>query len=373
MEHKKARQLIKKYLNGTCTAEEKAIIESWYLKESIERDTVESSSIDFFETEDQVWHELRTIKRRKSKIVWYGAAAAAVVAGFTFLFYLSYTKLETKDQVTVYKSDIIPGSNKAVLTLSDGSKIDLDNSNYGLLAEQAGVYIRKTEDGQLVYDLIPGASTIELEAYNTIETPKGGQYQINLPDGTKVWLNAASSLKFPALFGAKERLVEVTGEVYFEVAKYKDKPFTVKTIDQAIEVLGTHFNVNAYPEESTVRTSLLEGSVSISAFGQQVVLKPGQQGILSQGQLKVLKIGLEDDVIAWKNGYFNFNGENITTIMNKISRWYDVEIDYNKDFVDQGYVGTISRFENVSKVLRMLELTGTVHFEIKGRRIVVMP
>lgn len=368
MENKRAKELIKNYLNGTCTDEEKAIIESWYLKETMERKSMENNPVDFFEIEDKILAELPIDNRKKRKVVWYGAAAIASIVFFSCFLYMGFY---VKNSVTDPKNKITPGSNKAILTLSDGSRIDLSNADYGVLAAETDVHIRKTNDGEMVYDFVRDTSITEL--YNTIETPKGGQFQINLPDGTKVWLNAASSLKLPMVFGANERSVEITGEVYFEVAKH-DVPFRVKTDDQIIEVLGTHFNVNAYPEESAVRTSLLEGSVSISTRSRKVVLKPGEQAVLSRklGELNVLNIRPEDEV-AWKNGYFNFNGESIEAVMNKIARWYDVDVEYHKDFVDQEYIGTVSRFEDVKKVLKMLELTGTVRFDVKGRRIIVMP
>lgn len=373
MENKRAKQLIKKYLDGTCTAEEKAIVESWYLKESVNKESA-TDNTNFFDIESEIWNKLEKNKKpKKMGLIWYGAAAA-VVALITIAVYFSYNMANNDDhQFVKYKNEILPGSNKAILTLSDGSKIDLNNSDYGVLAKDAGVNIRKTADGQLAYDIIAQSLSSEI-SYNTIETPKGGQYQVNLPDGTKVWLNALSSLKFPTAFSAKERIVEVTGEVYFEVASNKEKPFKVNTDSQTIEVLGTHFNINSYSDEALVKTSLVEGSVKVSSFGKTIIMKPGDQAISNKvdNRLAVERTNV-DDAIAWKNGYFQFNNENIESVMKKISRWYDVEIIYQKGFVNQQFVGTISKYEDVSKVLRMLELTGVVHFKQDGRRIVIMP
>lgn len=373
MEKKSAQELIKKYLNGTCTAEEKAIIESWYLKESAELKDVPESEPDYFEMEKNIWNELE--KRRTPvlnyKRLWYSVAAAIIIF-ITIAIYFSPVRDNHQLAKNHDKNEIIPGQNKATLILADGSKIDLNSAEYGTLAKESGVRIRKTSEGQLVYDIIAQSSSSRI-AYNTIETPKGGQYQVNLPDGTKVWLNAGSSLKFPTVFSDTERVVEMVGEAYFEVASDKKKPFKVHTAHQTVEVLGTHFNVNSYSDESIVKTTLLEGSIKVSSGGQSLLIKPGEQAMFqfANHHLAIQKVDAEE-AIAWKNGYFQFNDESIKSIMRKISRWYDIEIEYQNGFVDQGFVGTISKYEDVTKVLKMLELTGTVNFKIQGRRITVM-
>lgn len=372
MENKRAKQLIKKYLDGTCTAEEKAILESWYLKESVDKASV-TDHTNFLDIESEIWNKLEKNKKpKRTGLVWYAAAAAAV-ALITITVYFSFNAGNSNNHQLAEYEKILPGSNKAVLTLSNGSKIDLNNSEYGVFAKDAGVNIRKTADGQLAYDIIPQPLTSEI-SYNTIETPKGGQYQVSLPDGTKVWLNALSSLRFSTSFNGKERVVQVTGEAYFEVASNKEKPFIVNTDSQTIEVLGTHFNVNSYSDETLVKTSLVEGTVKVSSFGKTIIMKPGNQAISNKtdNRLSIERINVED-AIAWKNGYFQFSNENTESVMKKISRWYDVEIIYQKGFVDQQFVGTISKYEDVSKVLGMLELTGVVHFKQDGRRIFVMP
>jgi len=203
----------------------------------------------------------------------------------------------------------------------------------------------------------------------------GGEYQVVLADGTKVWLNALSSIRFPTSFKGSERKVEITGEAYFEVAKNARMPFRVIGGSQTVEVLGTHFNINAYPDESAVATTLLEGSVKVAMHdGQAKVLKPGEQALIfkENNSFRVKEVDAED-AVAWKNGYFQFNDDDLKTIMNQLSRWYNVEIVYQQANLDQKFGGTISRSKNLSQVLRILELTGNVRFRVEGRRITVMP
>jgi len=291
----------------------------------------------------------------------------------------------------IYKNEIPSNKNRAILTLSDGSKINLDNAKNEILVTQDGVNIRKTSSGEIVYEVQSLANQDIKISYNTISTPRGGQYQIVLPDGSKVWLNAASSLKFPVSFSHEERRVELVGEAYFEVAKLNPHsgehegsriPFKVTSGNQVLEVLGTHFNINAYPDEATINTTLLEGSVKIEQLEthNSKVLKPGQQAKVG-ADIRVSNVDVSQ-VIAWKNGYFIFSHENIESIMRKISRWYDVDIEYKGNITQEGFVGSVSRFEKVSQVLDMLQMTGLVHFKIekwtdepgqKERRIIVMP
>lgn len=352
-------------------------------------------------------------------MLWYRLSRVASIAAILFVitafgiyFWINRNLPEpvmVKKENGFHKNEISPGGNKAILTLANGSKIILDNAKNGVLATQSGISIRKTANGQLIYDLSGGqhstspSVTNQPEVYNTITTPRGGQYQLTLPDGSKVWLNAASSLKFPASFTGQERNVELTGEAYFEIAKATSPsdgvriPFKVTSGNQTVEVLGTHFNINAYPDEATINTTLLEGSVKISlssSLGEPArmtrsdggrgmrlsqLLYPGQQAKVGAG-IRVSNIDAAQ-AIAWKNGYFIFPSEDIGSIMRKISRWYDADIKYEGDITRERFVGSVSRFENVSQVLDMLELTGSVHFKIvagndapgKERRIIVMP
>ncbi len=272
-------------------------------------------------------------------------------------------------------NDIGPGGNKAVLTLANGKKISLKDVNNGTLAEQADVKITKIADGQLVYTILPDQQQIPdaEDLYNSIETPKGGRYRVRLPDGTNVWLNAVSKLTYPSSFtGHQTRRVELSGEAYFEVAKDIAHPFMVKTIKQEVEVLGTHFNISSYEDEPVVKTTLLEGSVKVTgANGIDKVLKPGQQSILTTNDIKVENINTEQRAVAWKNDQFVFESDDIRYVMRMIARWYDVEVEYVGAIPENKFGGAISRFENVSEVLKSLESTGRVQFKIEGRRIMV--
>lgn len=268
--------------------------------------------------------------------------------------------------------DIKPGGNKATLTLADGSVIALDDAKEGTVINQGNIEITKSKNGQLTYSVNPGASAGEI-SINTLTTPRGGQYEVVLPDGTRVWLNAASSLKFPTAFTGKDRNVELSGEAYFEVAKNKNKPFKVVANQTTVTVLGTHFNIMSYTDEPKVAATLLEGSVSFSKGSSNVLLKPGQQASAAANSTGIKLFNVDvDEVVAWKQGDFVFQGENIQEIMRKVSRWYDVEVVYQGDLSGQDFSGEISKFNSLSKVLSMLEKTGTVHFKVEGRRVIVM-
>lgn len=312
--------------------------------------------------------------------LWYrlGIAASIFIVLSVGLFYFldkpDVQPLLTIDQ-TPKPAPVVPGGNKAILTLSDGSKIILDHAKNGVLANQAGVSIQKTSDGELLYKFSnsgdSGKQPAEDVIYNKIETPKGGKYQVNLPDGSIVWLNSASSLRFPALFSGNTREVELTGEAFFDVAKNKNKPFKVMTKDQIVEVLGTRFNINSYGDEETIKTTLIEGSVKIIYKDKVVLLSPGQQFQPNELRPKVIEADTEE-VIAWKNGYFLFKDESIHSIMRKLSRWYDVEVTYAGEIPELGFGGNISRSKDIAEVLDALQLTNAVHFKIEGRRITVM-
>ncbi|MGX5689710.1 FecR family protein [Arcticibacter tournemirensis] len=319
---------------------------------------------------------------------WHVSAAAAVaiifIATGLYLWNRTTSPIATGSEKKALIADIQPGTNKAVLTLADGKKIALDDAKAGHLVQLSGISVTKTADGQIVYNMQnagPDKLCQQKEVhYNSITTPAGGQFQVILPDGTKVWLNAASGIRFPMVFNPEERKVEMTGEVYFEVAA-KKIPFVVSTRGQDVEVLGTHFNINAYPEEKDIRTTLLEGRVRVSpkttvkssALRSQI-LKPGEQSVNNPNthSLSVHTVDAEE-AIAWKNGLLVFNDTDIGNIMRQISRWYNVEVKYEGDVKGRQFAGSVSRYDNVSQVLAMLESTGVIHFKIEGRRITVMP
>lgn len=373
------KKLLDKYNAGLCTDEERAVVESWYLKLSsaeVEGLNVASAA----DTKTVVWSSLTANQPAiKTRRLWYLASAAIVfIIGFAGYFYL--TRTTSEQQLTARRHSknnaIIPGSNKAFLTLADGRKISLTDAESGEIVKQEGLSINKTADGKIVYTVVAQGKKggHEKMVFNTIETPNGGQYQINLPDGTKVWLNAASSLRYPTKFAGNIRRVELSGEGYFEVAKVHI-PFVVKTSGQEVEVLGTHFNINSYKDEDNIKTTLLEGSVRVTPLGvaknsHSKLLKPGEQSQLNESDIKVKTVDTEA-IVAWKNGDFVFKGDDFKTIMNKVARWYDVEVVYRGDFDHLKFGGYISRSKDISAVLNIMESTGKIHFTIEGKKITV--
>jgi transmembrane sensor len=312
-----------------------------------------------------------------TKLLWSWVAAAVILLGFSTGLYLFSGRPKDQKHIVQNLTPITPGKNKAILILANGSKVTLDDASNGEIARQSGIKITKTAKGELIYTVQssnPIAQNTKID-YNTIETPRGGQYQVNLPDGSKVWLNAASSLRFPVAFSGGERKVELKGEAYFEVAKNKALPFRVVSNNQVVEVLGTHFNINSYQDENETKTTLLEGSVKVSTPTKgYAILKPGQESVINLSVPNIIvKDADTEEALAWKNGYFVFANEGIESVMRKISRWYDVDIEYLGNVSQKSVWGSVSRYKNVSEVLKMLELTGSIHFKIEERRITVMP
>lgn len=372
----KAKALLHKYAEGNCTDEERLLFEQWYANLN-SADHLRLTETELERAEQKMLKKLPVVVPAKAKLLWPYKVAVAAAIGFVIVaglwFYKSEHKINSINIEVQARNNILPGDNKAILTLADGSKISLTDALNGELAQQAGVSIRKTRDGQLVYQVKGTASKI---VYNTIETPRGGQHQVILPDGSKVWLNAASWLRFPSSLAlATERKVELRGEAYFEIAHTrKHSPFVVVTANQEIEVLGTHFNVNSYADESTTRTTLLEGIVRLNAFtGQSYMLKPGQQAVSGKDQPVSIRNVDVSAVVDWKEGLFVFNKESLESIMRKLSRWYDVDVVFeNEQLKQQLFGGKVSRFSTVAEVLDVLELTDLAHFKTKGRRIMVV-
>ncbi|MEO7215223.1 FecR family protein [Mucilaginibacter sp.] len=316
-------------------------------------------------------------KPGRTLILWGKIAAAAVALIFISLctYWHLYPKKETQTHAKAVKHpahDALPGGNKAILTLANGKTIILDNAQNGTLAKQGATIVKKTADGQLLYNSAAMADNSPIPSINTIVTPRGGQYQVILPDGTKVWLNAASSLRFPTVFTGKTREVDITGEAYFEVAKNPAMPFKVKTNRAEIEVLGTHFNVMAYDDETTMKTTLLEGAVNIKSGSFSAILKPGQQAqITANGQSKVVDDVDVNDETAWKNGIFQFRDAGIDMILRQASRWYDVDVIYKGKIPHREFNGRIARSVKASELLNMLEYTG-FKLKIEGKNIIVL-
>ncbi len=383
-------KMVQKYLSAKAAPEEIKFLESYY--DFFDRDenvldhmpTAEKEQLGQ-QIEAGILERIAQAEQTKVRPLWSPftrvAAAAVLLIGLSIGGYLALHK-RAQPQIAENKvHDIAPGSNKAVLTLANGKAIILTGAKNGLLAQQGNTAVNKTADGQVVYSKsgtgkpqseIPNP-TSEIE-YNTMTTPRGGQYHLTLADGTNVWLNAASSIKYPTSFPGAERRVEITGEAYFEVAHNAAKPFRVFSKGQTVEVLGTHFNISAYDDEPNTKTTLLEGSVRITADAQKAILKPGQQSQTGRaaGSIKIIENADTDQAIAWKNGYFQFDAESLGDIMRKAARWYDVDVVYtNKNLEGQLFSGTVSRFKNVSQLLKKLELTGAVHFKIEGQKIIV--
>lgn len=367
MDDQKINELLQKRKMGELAAMENAQLESWY-NDYISKSDQQPAAEDLKESIANLQSRLPLAYSKPATRLWIPVSvAASFLVLISIGLFLYKQQSFTGQQQKMYANDIAPGKNAATLTLADGRKIFLSDASAGELAKQQGVNISKTKDGKLVYQ-ISGVESKSV-AYNTLNTANAEQMEIVLPDGTTVWLNAASALKFPTTFaGQKNRKVELIGEGYFEVFKNKHAPFIVHTNKQEVQVLGTHFNISNYMDDRETRTTLLEGSVMVN---QIATLKPGEQASGSGNNIKTTKVDTEL-AVAWKNNKFMFDRAQIQDIMKMVARWYNVEIVYGGEVPDKLYTGSVSRFEHVSKVLEILELTGNIHFKIEGRRIIVM-
>ncbi len=305
-------------------------------------------------------------------IMWIAAASVILVAGTIGLFITKNRPGNQQLAVDLPKKkelihDIAPGQNGAILTLASGQTILLDSAVNGSLAQQGNVSVIK-KNGELVYKREGKTSEV---VFNTMTTPIGRQFTLVLADGSRVWLNAASSITFPTAFNGEERVVNVTGEAYFEVAHNSAMPFIVEMGKNRVNVLGTHFNVNAYDDESVVSVTLLEGSVNVNSGNGNKIIKPGQQAQINKDEkISLIRDVDVDNVVAWKNGRISFQGADIGTVMRQMSRWYDVDIVYDHKLDDLFYAD-MARSTMLSDVLKALELTRNVHFKIEGRKVTV--
>jgi len=362
MEEKEIQALLTRYLSGDCNEEEIALVETVYLLDR-KSYTAELSSQNITDDVNQVLETLPKPARRTTLMPVIAVAASLLVFLFAALYFFSAKDLPSAAQQSVAQNDVPPGKNRATLTLSNGKTIVLSSAKKGVV-----LTVEK-----MTYD---DGTTIDekniISGYTLINTPSGGQYGITLSDGTKIMLNAATSIKFPSSFkGHVNRSIELNGEAYFEVTKDQKHPFIVKTANQTVEVLGTHFNISGYKDDAATRTTLMEGAVKVTSANKVEVkqLKPGQQAVSSGSEIQVEDVDAED-AIAWKNGYFMFDYESLEEVMAKLSRWYDIKVQYEDEAVKRTvFFGTISKFENISKVLRMLERTGVVKFEVKNRTL----
>ncbi len=373
MNNQEVKELIEKYLRNECSEQERALLETWYLNSSTDSE-LNLSPNQYQEIHSSTPPKIATIHYLKHNN-WLRLAAAAVVLAFLSVggYFLLGKKVNNQQQIAQNQiHDIAPGGNKAILTLADGKKISLTDAKNGTLANQDVVNINKTQDGQLVYNISNhqngNAQTI---TYNTIETPRGGQYHLTLADGTQVWLNAASSLRYPTTFTGKERKVELTGEAYFEVVHNAKSPFKVISNGQEVEDIGTHFNINAYTDEPATKTTLLEGAVRVSENNHSKILNPGQQATVSNHTLTINTVDTEE-AIAWKNGLFEFHNANIQAVMRQLSRWYDVDVSYAGGIPNREFSGKIHRNITALKVSDILSYSD-IHFKIEGKKIIVLP
>lgn len=383
-------QLIWKCLQQEITVEEKEVLDEWvgrseanrqWFEELTGKNTMQgrlSSYHAIAEGREQVWQKILQSEKKPAKterLRWMMLAAAASVILALSLVVFNWTNLKEKEQAVVHTPDkneiSAPSSNKAILSLDDGRKIYLDSVSNGVLVSQDNVNIEKLADGQLAYRQGAGAQAM---VYNTLSNPRGSKViDITLSDGSRVWLNNESSIRFPLAFGSEERKVVITGEAYFEVAKDARKPFIVEAGEMEVEVLGTQFNVNSYSEEPVIRTTLLEGKVRLKKNDQSIDLEVGQQAQVGNSDIKIIDRADIAQVMAWRNGLISLGGGDIKSIFHQIGRWYDVDIEYQGEIRDLKMFGEIPSMTSLSTLINALELNSGLQIEITGRKIIVKP
>lgn len=377
MTHQEAKQLIDKYLQGDATPDERQIVENWYNQLSTNKSL--SDSDDFEHLSDELWQKTllaANLKAQPAKTIrlWPAVAVAASVSLFLLIgIHLLHIRAKYSNpqigRQEVISHEILPGGNKAMLILANGKQLSLAGKKSGQIAKEHNAVVRKTNSGEIQY--VPSGSD-QQSASNMLVTPRGGQYSVVLADGTKVTLNAASSLRYPTNFNGSYRDVELTGEAYFEVAHNPAKPFRVKSKGQMIEVLGTHFNINCYDNEPYIKTTLLQGSVKVTSDKDDIILKPGQQSRLDVTGAQSINVAdvNTDESVAWKNGLFQFNASSIEEVMRDAERWYDVDVTYTGKRPGIKITGSMSRNVNFSGFVKLLEFEG-VKFNIQGHKVVV--
>lgn len=375
--------LCEKYLNGDCTLQEELLLKKYQEKFDIANDLWDSKQMGDQQRiklllQNKLLQSMHTTKTRSISINkrWYAAAAILLFSAMGVYFFRGSTTNQdftTKNSVKKVNTAIEPDSKKAILTLSNGKSFVLDNAGNGLLSQQGGTAISKTSHGLTIKNSDGMASAQNAPELNTITIPRGSKYEIVLPDGTKVWLNASSSLQFPSAFTGTERKVTLIGEAYFEVAKNKDRPFKINVNDkQVVEVLGTHFNISAYMDERKITTTLLEGSVKINYQNKSTLIKPGEWAVNNFSTGVKVAPADQDEVMAWKNDMFVFNNENIVEIMNQISRWYDVDVVFKGNMNKINFTGNYSRTKSLKNLLKNIELMDKVHIVVVERRITII-
>ncbi len=375
------QQLAAKVLAGKASEEEQLFLEEYFNvfdKESgIENEITEAELNNLRQAILERIHNDIKERRMSQRLAFAGwrrlavAALLLLIAGVAVILLTAKEHQRNIARIPRQGKEILPGGNKATLTLGDGSTILLDNMKADSLVKQDGILVTKSSDGLLVYSVKSEGGDAGAVAYNTITTPRGGQYQVVLPDGTRAWLNAASSIHFPTRFEQKQRSVSITGEVYFEVAHNAAQPFEVTVDETRIQVLGTHFNVMAYPNEDALKTTLAEGSVRITKAGSSAVLKPGQQLQANDRQFKVVENIDVAAELAWKDGLFNFKNAGIEEVMKQVERWYNVNVQYAGNIPAKQFTGMIPRASTLSELMEMLSFYDDVKCVVHGNTITI--
>ena len=388
MDKKDFQKLLDKYIAGEASLEEEQRLLNFY--GSFQKQPQLDQEIDHIGDNilERIQETINPVDEDQYSYRFYylksiSIAAMILMAITTGIYFYSNREIAEPEHFAEIdvRNDIAPGYNKAILTLADGSKISLDDAANGLLASQGNIAITKTENGQIVYennDIDRTKFMANRSVTNTIQTPKGGKYQVRLPDGSKVWLNSASTLSYPTTFSGNERKVQLKGEAYFEISPNKNIPFRVQSGNQVVEVLGTHFNINSYDDEDYVKTTLLEGSVKVilnskpNVVSNTRLLKPGEQSLTKSSRADIrIENADTEKAVAWKNGYFKFRNTPIREIMREIERWYDVELVYEGKMPTDEFTGFISNDVKISAVLKILEESGGVKFTVKGKKLKV--
>ncbi|MGQ7857578.1 FecR family protein [Pedobacter sp. WC2501] len=381
-----AVSLLKKYLSGDCTVSEIREVDQWFdSMDEVPEDLAGLSDDQRRLVEDKIFERILlnieaksqqkiiSIPKKSIRIstVFWAAASLVVVLGAVLTWrYSSQLHLQNQTAKLHQSIHIKPGGNRAVLTLDDGSSVVLTEAKIGALADQQNVSVVKTAEGELSYKMHIGSASSKI-SFNKIATPLGGKYSVVLPDGSKAWLNAKSSLRFPTAFTGAERVVQMTGEVYFEVAKNPKQPFKVQSGGTEIRVLGTHFNVMAYDDEAEQKTTLIEGSIHLSSGKFSQLLKPGQQALVDPFGINVNNNCDLEAVMAWRNDLFIFKDMEIKAIARQLVRWYDIQVVFKGTPSKISYTGTISKDVELSELLNMLQFTG-LKYELNGRVLTII-
>lgn len=383
MDQQRLSILFDKYKQGILTPSEEAELNDWFhtlnlggtdLEEYIARlGGVENYTEQrFMNFREQIGGtKVVPMKPRRNVARWYAAASIIVIlsaGGYYMLHRHRHIEQVAQNQIP----NIKPGSQKAILHLANGQQIALNEARVGTLAKQGNAVITKAADGQVIYN-VQNSNGPENDTYNTITTQRGGYYPLKMADGTIAILDAASSIKYPVTFNGKERDVEITGQVYFQVVHNSNKPFKVRVKGQTIEDIGTEFNINAYDDEPYISTTLVNGSIRVTKLQKSFIMAPGQQALadLDKNTITVKSVDVQD-VIAWKNGQTSFKNQDIREIMRQVSRWYDVDVQYEGQIPNRRFDGSISRNANLSDLLKILEFNN-IHFSIEGKKIIVRP